>query len=59
MTMEIITLEATNLCSYTDDQRQEYTLYSGSIASVSNVNGLELSAEPLDGGSYEIELDRK
>jgi len=57
--MEIITLEATNLCSYTDDQRQEYVLYTGSIASVTNVNNLELSAESFDSGSNKVELDRK
>jgi hypothetical protein len=57
--MELITLEATNLCSYTDDQRQEYTLYSGSIASVSDVTGSELSAEPLNGGANKVELDSK
>jgi hypothetical protein len=57
--MGLITLEATNLCSYTDDQRQEYTLYSGSIASVSDVTGSELSAEPLNGGANKVELDSK
>lgn len=57
--MEIITLEATNLCSHTDDQRQEYTLYTGTIASVSSVNGSELNSEPFDGGANEVELDRE
>ena len=57
--MEIITLEATNLCSLTDDQSQEYTLYTGSIASVTSTSGSELSAESLNGGSNEVKLDGK
>ena len=57
--MEIITLGATNLCSYTDDQRQDYTLYTGSIASVSNVDGSELNSEAFDGCPDKVELDRK
>jgi len=34
--MTIVALEATNLCSYTDDQKPEYVFFTGGIAGISD-----------------------
>ncbi len=56
--METVILEAPNLCSYIDDQRPNYVLFTGGIAGINDAQALELDPESLDGGPDQVKLER-
>ena len=56
--MTIVALEATNLCSYTDDQKPEYVFFTGGIAGISDSQTLERSPESFNRCTDEVELHR-
>lgn len=54
--METIELKSTNLCTLTDQQAPNYTVYTGGIAGISNAPVSKSDTEALDRRADEIHL---
>jgi hypothetical protein len=53
-----VTFHETSLCAQVDELRNEYVLYTGGIAGISDAPSSEGSAEPFDGSPDIVQLDR-
>lgn len=53
----LVTFHEMNLCAQVDELRNEYVVYTGGIAGISDISSSKSDAEPFDRGPDVVQLD--